>query len=803
LGYAQGVTRLWFFLPTLLVAAGCGLFIGTDRVDCSSDDDCADGFVCKSDICVNSDKVEGADGGSTLAPDAGQAADAGPPSDGGEVPGGDSGAPLDAGVSAESGPPPTLDAGQADSGPGTPTDSGSAFDAASPASDASTMADSGAIADSGISLEAGAITDGGSLPEGGPSVTGSDSGGLFDAGLDAGVADAALYVDAGNAPDAGPCSTQTFPVDWLDANWCYREKIRFNTLGIGNSGSVSNFPMRITLKPGQVSAEADGRDLRFADPTAPQVTLDYEIESAAGGVFEVWVKVPSLDANSVNDFIWAYWGNPSATDAQNVEGVWASGYLAVLHMNTINGTELPDSADTGVPATLSGFATNAGGIVGNGVNFNGAATASLPHLNGPNASPPGDFPQDDGTVSLWFREDAASWDGNSRWIFDRYEGGSDASVRDKLTVGVYGSFGNLHAIAQNAGSPTSGDNDAYDVNTWHFAGIAFDNSPPETKAVVNYRTETETVLPDPFTPDEVEAILALDFDGIIDEVRISSTQRSINWLRMERASTSGLVSVWGERPTPNKPPPPGIGLRANDPAVLYLFDEGSGTDVMDQSGRANPIDLTIDDPGNVVWLPGGGLRIEQPTRLGETLASSSNRLDDLCTSNNGFTVEAWLQPDNPTLRGQSRIVAFSLDAGERTFTLGQDIGHEADKQGAHFSMRMRTDETNSNGETNMVTGIRVPRTAGDLDMSAPLHVMAVYDGTITDSEVVRLYVDGQLSDEEPWPGTCYEDNANDFGLILANEWVDDRPWLGTFFRVAIYDRPLSPTDVTQNYLAGP
>jgi hypothetical protein len=42
-----------------------------------------------------------------------------------------------------------------------------------------------------------------------------------------------------------------------------------------------------------------------------------------------------------------------------------------------------------------------------------------------------------------------------------------------------------------------------------------------------------------------------------------------------------------------------------------------------------------------------------------------------------------------------------------------------------------------------------------------------------------------------------------YRLGLANELSADRPWLGEFHLVAFYDQALEPTEVLQNYDAGP
>jgi len=65
-----------------------------------------------------------------------------------------------------------------------------------------------------------------------------------------------------------------------------------------------------------------------------------------------------------------------------------------------------------------------------------------------------------------------------------------------------------------------------------------------------------------------------------------------------------------------------------------------------------------------------------------------------------------------------------------------------------------------------------------------------------------LYVDG----EEHARATVEGDFSNwdeDYRLALANEFTRDRPWLGEFRRIAIYDRAFGQKETTQNFRAGP
>ncbi|MCK4471891.1 MAG: pre-peptidase C-terminal domain-containing protein, partial [Anaerolineae bacterium] len=120
-------------------------------------------------------------------------------------------------------------------------------------------------------------------------------------------------------------------------------------------------------------------------------------------------------------------------------------------------------------------------------------------------------------------------------------------------------------------------------------------------------------------------------------------------------------------------------------------------------------------------------------------------------------------------------------ASVRNFTLGQ--------QAAAYDVRLRTTATDDNGNPSL--------TAGTVSTSEPSHVVYTRD----DSGVARLYVNtvevGSRSDI-----TGNFSNWEDFHFGLANEFGgDERPWLGEYHLVAIYDQALSPAEVSQNFEA--
>ena len=67
-------------------------------------------------------------------------------------------------------------------------------------------------------------------------------------------------------------------------------------------------------------------------------------------------------------------------------------------------------------------------------------------------------------------------------------------------------------------------------------------------------------------------------------------------------------------------------------------------------------------------------------------------------------------------------------------------------------------------------------------------MVVTYDG-----DNVKLFVNGSLETTTARSGTFNWNSA--YQLVMGNETSNDRAWLGKLFRVAIYDRALSTTQV--------
>ncbi len=220
------------------------------------------------------------------------------------------------------------------------------------------------------------------------------------------------------------------------------------------------------------------------------------------------------------------------------------------------------------------------------------------------------------------------------------------------------------------------------------------------------------------------------------------------------------------------------------PVVHYDFTDGAGTTVAD-SGAGAPLDLTINNPGNVSWIPGGGLTVDANTVIAS--AGAASKVTNAVQASNEMTLVAWVRPDVDEQSGPARIVtSTSSPLVDSNFMLGQ---------GAWGSLPNDTFATrfNATGTPSASTMFSPAGTAGPA-----LTQVALTRDTAGNQ---TLYVNGVAQATSTRTGTT-SNWVGSFPLSLANTPDGTRSWLGTFCDVAIYDSALTSTDLADDFGAG-
>jgi hypothetical protein len=307
-----------------------------------------------------------------------------------------------------------------------------------------------------------------------------------------------------------------------------------------SSGSHQDFPLLVNLSGdwlktttadttnGRITND-NGYDIIFKDTSGTQ--LDHEIENYDGtnGTLVAWVRIPTLSYNT-DTVIYMYYGNSCISASQeNVTGVWNTNYKGVWHLHDDFVNSIDDNS-----ATESG-SVNATGQIADGQNFDNSTDYASPTVSG---LPSGSASR---TLSCWFKPTSdtlrenggflgypynSEGAGTNNW-FELTYSNSDAGDFQKFT---------LHFYANNDSSTNT-----FAPNNWYHLVATYDGSSAklyvnealEVNETVSLTTAVNSSGENFNIGDVINQAVDTPRDGIIDEVRISDTNRSADWIQTE------------------------------------------------------------------------------------------------------------------------------------------------------------------------------------------------------------------------------------------------------------------------------
>ncbi len=329
--------------------------------------------------------------------------------------------------------------------------------------------------------------------------------------------------------------------DWYDDAWLYRKEITIDATQV--AANLTDFPALINLSSDPdlaALAQSDGDDILFtrADGTT---RLSHEIDryqTGAGGL-SAWVKT-DLSA-SQDTRLYLYFGNASAADQQNAAGVWDAGYQGVWHLNQApNGAagEIVDSTIHDNDGTTEGGMTAADLVdarIGKGLDFD-----EIDDLVRVADSTSLDGTSDAATIEAW------------AWFDDSADGVHQIIMTssNRFTPGAKDGY---EWASQGDGDhffyPYGGTDPNYNLGpdpftsqTWHHVAVTLDFAAKDVAILVDgnpmafteeHVPTTWTTLADPAdwlwggNPDRPTRY----FDGVLDELRVSDTVRSQQWIQ--------------------------------------------------------------------------------------------------------------------------------------------------------------------------------------------------------------------------------------------------------------------------------
>ncbi|MEM7390726.1 MAG: DUF2341 domain-containing protein [Verrucomicrobiota bacterium] len=293
--------------------------------------------------------------------------------------------------------------------------------------------------------------------------------------------------------------------------------------------TLTNIPLLVSLSTNLPNFDyadfvsPEGHDLRVWNSNRTAL-LNYEIETwDTNGVSHVWVQVPELHATET--CIQLSWGNVAHTNqpAYTTNGaVWSEEFVAVHHLRETAGLSAPDSTSNNLAGTLQNMAGTewAAGAVGNGLRFDGTDDSyTLTNISS--------FFGDAATFSAWVKLDVATPLSVNQTGFADLGGAGPSHYPDTDGMADMAIFRASNRVENIALSPS------VDRTAWHRVTMTSDDGGPGIWRMyqngVQIYIEPPAAIALPATP-RIGGQGTNVLDGMFDEVRLSSVERSSNWV---------------------------------------------------------------------------------------------------------------------------------------------------------------------------------------------------------------------------------------------------------------------------------
>jgi hypothetical protein len=292
-----------------------------------------------------------------------------------------------------------------------------------------------------------------------------------------------------------------------------------------------------------------GQDIRFIDDDG-ETELAYHIDNwNPSGMSNLWVEVPVIDGGSDDDRIWMYYGSPGAPDVQDPQSSFDEHHAGVWHLQESGGEHIDSAA--GISCTWDeGMGDgNVQGKIARANDFRSSAVDCGTNQVADTA---------EATITAWVNLDL-SGDANQEVVALESEAAPFSGLalyvrRSDGAVGKWLGGGYLYG-AEESSRVAGGEWAFVAIRTLRDAAagtieVSVDAGPWET--LVSGDTSGLAIPPD------TQLMIgswpgvgnSASVDGRIDEVRISRTLRSDDWIRAQFLTGNGPFASLGEPQTP-------------------------------------------------------------------------------------------------------------------------------------------------------------------------------------------------------------------------------------------------------------
>jgi Tfp pilus assembly protein FimT len=358
---------------------------------------------------------------------------------------------------------------------------------------------------------------------------------------------------------ASIAANSTSSAAWYSASWPYREQITIDHTKVASSAGTEgyvNFPVLVNVTNTNLQASSsgghvgniDGSDILFAksDGTT-KVNHEIELYASSTGNLVAWVQMPTV-STSTDTIFYMYYGNAGVANQQNASGTWDANYKGVWHL--ANPTNPIDSTSNANNGTNNSTAATAGQIGG------GADMASGHYISIPDSA---GFHFGTGVFSfgMWVKIPVFgtyySLGGNNV-----YSGGWSGI---SMNMDVLHSINGITPVVVGYSYPTTVPITDVNVttNVWHYVVTTRDGSGTVfvywdgVKSIYSFTNAGNVNSGNPlYLGRNFDANYPRGFGGSEDEVRLSNTNRSADWIKTEynNQSSPGAFSSVGTEQIP-------------------------------------------------------------------------------------------------------------------------------------------------------------------------------------------------------------------------------------------------------------
>jgi predicted glutamine amidotransferase len=320
------------------------------------------------------------------------------------------------------------------------------------------------------------------------------------------------------------------PETWWNADWHFRKPITIDPNQVATN--LPNFPVLIDITDNDLAnkAQINAGDIVFTDDADTKLNHEIEFYDSNTGHLTAWVNLPLLSVTT-DTTLYLYYGNPTCENQQNPTAVWNSNYRMVQHLNENSGTHYDSTPNGNNGSPYGGLAQDATGKIDGADAFDGTNDyIEIPHSNSITGF------TESFSASVWFKiEDVAK----RQSILHKYDTTNDQRgwlIEYRTDVG--------RAIALLA-SPDGVNYDWWYISfnptagEWYYLAVVWQaNSVPlfyiNGQLVPTIRSGTIPVIYNnnlaPLHIGKSTYSYVREFKGILDEIRLSNTARSANWI---------------------------------------------------------------------------------------------------------------------------------------------------------------------------------------------------------------------------------------------------------------------------------